>query len=59
MKLDTTGLESFPSLLAPQNDVVGDLSAAPSFDLPNSNDVSTLSGFEFHDFEDHKKKKKG
>jgi len=41
MKLDTTGLESFPSLLAPQSDVVGALSAAPSFDLPNSNDVST------------------
>ncbi|WVZ18679.1 hypothetical protein V8G54_006001 [Vigna mungo] len=40
MKLDTTGLESFPSLLAPQSDVVGELSAAPSFDLPNSNDVS-------------------
>jgi len=41
MKLDTTGLESFPTLLAPQSDVVGELSAAPSFDLPNSNDVST------------------
>lgn len=40
MKLDTTGLESFPSLIAPQSDVVGELSAAPSFDLPNSNDVS-------------------
>ncbi|KAG5035730.1 hypothetical protein JHK87_010640 [Glycine soja] len=38
MKLDTTSLESFPTLIAPQNDVAGELSAAPFFDLPNSND---------------------
>ncbi|KAJ1381853.1 Proteasome, subunit alpha/beta [Sesbania bispinosa] len=38
MKLDTSGLESFPTLIAPRNDVVGDFSAPPSFELPNSND---------------------
>lgn len=40
MKLDTTGLESFPKLVAPGNDVVGEFTAPPSFELPNSNDVS-------------------
>ncbi|CAJ2644432.1 proteasome subunit beta type-5-like isoform X2 [Trifolium pratense] len=38
MKLDTSGLESFPSLILHGNDVAGEISAPPSFDLPNSND---------------------
>ncbi|NP_001265983.1 proteasome subunit beta type-5-like [Cicer arietinum] len=38
MKLDTSGLESFPSLISHGNDVVGEFEAPPSFELPNSND---------------------
>ncbi|XLR36660.1 hypothetical protein HN51_046010 [Arachis hypogaea] len=38
MKLDTSGLESFSTLTAPGDDVVGEFSAPPSFQLPNSND---------------------
>ncbi|PNX67526.1 proteasome subunit beta type-5-like protein [Trifolium pratense] len=37
MKLDTSGLESFPSLISHGNDVAGEISAPPSFELPNSN----------------------
>jgi 20S proteasome subunit beta 5 len=42
MKLDASGLESFPSLISHGNDVAGEISAPPSFELPNSNDVSFL-----------------
>lgn len=41
MKLDTSGLESFSTHIGPVDDVVGEFSAAPSFELPNSTDVST------------------
>ena len=40
MKLDTTGLQSFPSQIQTLDAIPGDFSAPPSFDLPNSTDVS-------------------
>ncbi|AES72343.1 putative proteasome endopeptidase complex [Medicago truncatula] len=36
--LDTTALESFPSLISHGINVAGEISAPPSFQLPNSND---------------------
>ncbi|KAF7838184.1 Proteasome subunit beta type-5 [Senna tora] len=38
MKLDTSGLESFSTQIGPVEDVFGEISAAPSFELPNSTD---------------------
>jgi len=43
--LDTTALESFPSLISHGINVAGEISAPPSFQLPNSNDVSTFFNF--------------
>lgn len=51
MKLDTTGLQSFPSLISHGNSVAGEISAPPSFELPNSNDVSTFLFVQFYDSE--------
>lgn len=42
MKLDTSGLESFSTQIGPVNEHVGEFSAPPSFELPESTDVSTL-----------------
>ncbi|KAI9122707.1 hypothetical protein K1719_006547 [Acacia pycnantha] len=38
MKLDTSGLESFSTQIEPLDGIVGDFSAAPAFELPNSTD---------------------
>ncbi|KAL5068463.1 hypothetical protein RYX36_019350 [Vicia faba] len=38
MKHDTSGLESFPSLISHGSNVTGEISALPSFELPKSNE---------------------
>ncbi|KAI9108750.1 hypothetical protein K1719_020055 [Acacia pycnantha] len=38
MKLDTSGFESFSTQIEPLDGIVGDFSAAPAFELPNSTD---------------------
>jgi hypothetical protein len=58
MKLDASGLESFPSLISHGNDVAGEISAPPSFELPNSNDVSFLLSLHVVNFSKNLKEKK-
>lgn len=41
MKLDTSGLESTVPLFGANSELLGGFSAAPSFELPNTTDVSS------------------
>ncbi|KAI9118770.1 hypothetical protein K1719_010215 [Acacia pycnantha] len=42
MKLDTSGFESSSTQIEPLDGIVGDFSAAPAFELPNSTDEGVM-----------------